>query len=237
MSDEVQVEDRGPVRWLVVDRYERRNAWTLAMVDQLADLLPAAAADPGIRALVVAGRGGCFSSGIDRSVLDSDVQASAFPVEEFLRFPKPTVACVDGAAFGMGCTLAVGCDLRVASTRATFTLGFGRLGLTPEWGASFLLWREVGWSRALDMALSDRTVEAEEAFRIGLADRLVEPGDVEQAAQAVAERFASLPEGVAETTKRVMWGGLEQLTLSGARAVELQSIYEQRMATPSSEEA
>lgn len=229
MSDQVEVSDRGGVRWLVVDRYERRNAWTFAMAEQLDGLLAEAETDAAVRVLVVAGRGGCFSAGIDKADLATGVRTSSFPVERFLRFPKPTIACVDGLAFGMGFTLAVGCDLRVASTRATFTLGFSGIGLTPEWGSSFLLWRQVGWSRALDLALTNRIVDAEEALRIGLADRVVEPAEAESATQALAERIAGLPHGAAAATKAVLWGSLEQVALAGARAVELRTMYERRM--------
>jgi enoyl-CoA hydratase/carnithine racemase len=229
MSDELAVEDRGRVRWLVVDRHHRRNAWTFAMGEQLAAVLEETADDPAIGALVVFGRGGSFSSGIDRADLATGVRQSPMPVERYLRYPKPTVACVDGLAFGMGFTLAVGSDLRVVSTRSTFTLGFGGIGMVPEWGASFLLWRQVGWSRALDLALTNRTIDAAEAYRIGLADRVVEPEAVEAQAQEVAEQMASLPPGTAEATKALLWGALEQVTLYGSRSLELRIIYERRM--------
>lgn len=229
MSDEVQVVDRGPVRWLVVDRYERRNAWTFAMGAQLDRLLDEAAADPGVGALVVFGAGGAFSAGIDRADLASGVRASPMPVEKYVRFAKPTIACVDGLAFGMGFTLAVASDLRVASARATFTFGFGGLGLIPEFASTFMLWRQVGWSRALDLSLTNRTVGAEEALAMGLVDRLAGPDEVEDTAQALAEQIASLPPGTAEATKALWWASVEQSTLSGARAVELRAMYELRM--------
>jgi enoyl-CoA hydratase/carnithine racemase len=185
--------------------------------------------DPSVRVLVVFGRGGAFSSGIDRAELAAGVRSSPFPVERYLKYTKPTIACVDGLAFGMGFTLAVGSDLRVASTRATFTLGFGGIGLVPEWGSTFLLWRQVGWSRALDLSLTNRRIDAAEAQQMGLVDRLVAPEEVEAAAQTLAEQIAALPPGTAEATKALWWASLEQLTLSGARAVELRSIYERRM--------
>lgn len=227
--DELLVEDRGPARWLIVDRYERRNAWTFAMAEQLDEVLTRSEHDPDVRALVIFGRGGVFSSGIDRAELAAGVRASPFPVERFLKYRKPTIACVDGLAFGMGFTMAAGCDLRVVSTRAVFTLGFGGIGLIPEWGTTFLLWRQVGWSRALDLSLTNRRIDAEEARQMGLVDRLVEPDQVEGAAQTLAEQIAALPQGTAEATKTLWWASLEQLTLAGARATELRHIYERRM--------
>lgn len=230
MSDNLEVFDRGPVRWVVVDRYERRNAWTLTMGGQLDEILTDVEGDPSVRAIVVFGRNGCFSAGVDKSVFDGGTVVSTFPVERFIMFPKPTIACVDGLAFGMGTTMAIGCDLVVASTRATFTLGFAGIGLTPEWGATFLLWREIGWSRALDFMLTDRTMGAEEAAAVGLVNRLVAPEDVEDTAQALAEQIAALPAGVAEASKSVLWGALEQLSLTGARAVEMRTMLERRLA-------
>lgn len=228
VSDALVVEDRGEVRWIAVDRYERRNAWTIEMGRQLGEILEATRHEDGVRVVVLTGRGGCFSAGIDREVLADPPASTPFGVEEFLRFDKPTIACVDGLAFGMGTTIALGCDLRVASTRATLTLGFSALGLTPEWGASFLLWRQVGWSRALDLSLTNRTVAADEALAIGLVDRVVAVDEVEGATQALAEQIASLPGDVAAATKAVLWQGLEQATLAGARSVELESIVERR---------
>src|ERR1700749_2294138 len=104
---EFLVEDRGPQRWVMVDRYQRRNAWTFSMGRRLASVLSQTQTDRSIRALAIAGRHGCFSSGVDRGELKGGVVASPFPVEEFLRFAKPTLACVDGLAFGMGTTLAL----------------------------------------------------------------------------------------------------------------------------------
>lgn len=229
MGDQLEIWDRGPVRWLAVDRYERRNVWTFAMGEQLEECLLEIEGDPSVRVLVLAGRGGCFSSGVDRSELVQGVRASPFPVERFLRFPKPTIACVDGLAFGMGCTIALGCDLRVASTRATFTLGFAGLGMTPEWGASYLLWRQVGWSRAMDLFLTDRTVEADEALRLGLVDRLEDPDEVEDRTQVLGERIAGLPDGTAEAVKGVLWASVEETSLTGARSSEMRTIFERAL--------
>ena len=230
MSEELCAWTRGPVRWFGVDRPHTRNAWTFAMGEELHAYLTEAETDEEVRVVVLTGRRGHFSSGVDRAELARGVRPSPFPVEAFTRFPKPTIACVDGVAFGMGTASALACDLRVASTRASFTLGFGRLGLTPEWGTSFLLWRQIGWSRTMDLYLSDRTVAAEEALRIGLVDRVVAPDDVEDETQALAEQIATLPIGTAEAIKAVLWSGLETSTFAAARAVEMRAIFERGLA-------
>lgn len=225
MGEEIVVEDRGPLRWIIVDRYERRNAWTLEMARYLGEVMAESRNDDAVGGLVFAGKSGCFSAGIDRSVLGQDLQASPFEVESFLRYEKPTLACIDGLAYGMGTTMALGCDLRVGSTNATFTMGFGSLGRTPEWGVSYLLWRQIGWSRAIDLLLTDRTVSASEALHIGMIDRLVAPHEVESVTQSLGERIVNLPNNAAREIKAVMWRSLEANQLNDARSFELDAIF------------
>jgi 2-(1,2-epoxy-1,2-dihydrophenyl)acetyl-CoA isomerase len=204
-------EQRGPVRWLIINRPDKRNAMTNAMGAQLGEMLDAALADDATRVVVITGAGDSFSTGLDRDEIAGGMaNKSEFPVETLVPFPKPTIACVNGQAFGGGATMAMACDLRVAASSATITFGLGRVGLTPEWGSSYLLWRQIGWSRALDVFLTGRTIDAEEAFRLGLVDRIVATADDARAAtQALAEQIASLPAGTAEAMKDVLRRGLD----------------------------
>jgi 2-(1,2-epoxy-1,2-dihydrophenyl)acetyl-CoA isomerase len=183
-----RVWDRPPVRWLAPARPHKLNAWTYEMAAQLTAEFAAADQDDSVAVIVLAGTGGVFSAGIDRSVIAGEIKQTPFDVEAFIRSRKPTIACVDGLAYGMGATSALACDMRVASARASFVFGFVRVGLTPEWGSSYLLSRQVGLSRAMDLCLTARQVAADEAYRIGLVDRVVD-GDadaVEAATQARA---------------------------------------------------
>jgi enoyl-CoA hydratase/carnithine racemase len=228
MSDELplRVEQRGSVRWLVIDRPDKRNAMTSAMGAHLGDLLDDAADDDDTRVIVITGAGDSFSSGLDVGEIKQGMaDKTLFPVETLVQFPKPTIACMTGKAFGGGATMAMACDLRVASPTVSFTFGLGRVGLTPEWGSSYLLWRQIGWSRALDLFLTGRTIEADEALRIGLVDRVVTDGDVLDAAQALAEQIASLPAGTAEATKDVLRRGLDRDFLA-AREAEKATLAE-----------
>jgi 2-(1,2-epoxy-1,2-dihydrophenyl)acetyl-CoA isomerase len=219
-ADGWKVDQRGQVRWLCLDRPTRKNAMTTAMGVRLGELIDDAQTDDGTRVLVIAGEGDAFSAGLDKDEIASGLgDKSHFPVEAFYAFSKPTIACVNGLAYGGGATLAVACDLRVMADTATYTFGLAKLGLTPEWGSSYFLWRQIGWSRALDAFLTGRPIDAVEALRLGLADRVVPVAEVRAATQALAEQLASLPPGTAEATKSVLRKGLD-VDFAQAREVE-----------------
>lgn len=219
-DDGWKVEQHGRVRWLLLDRAARKNAMTSAMGSRLGELLDEAQRDDEARVLVITGEGDAFSAGLDRDELTTGLaDKSAFPVEAFYAFTKPTIACVNGLAFGGGATLAVACDLRVAAQSATFTFGLAKVGLTPEWGSSYFLWRQIGWGHALDLFLTSRTVDAAEALEIGLVERVVADAEVRSVTQTLAEQIAALPHGTAEGTKAVLRRGLD-LEFSQARESE-----------------
>ena len=223
-DDGWQVDQQGRVRWLLIDRPARKNAMTSAMGTRLGELLEDAQCDAGTRVIVISGVGDAFSAGLDRDEIASGLaNKSSFPVEAFYAFTKPTIACVNGLAYGGGATLAVACDMRVVADSGSFTFGLAKLGLTPEWGSSYFLWRQVGWSRALDLFLTGRPVDAAEAFRLGLADRVVADADLRAETQRFAEQLASLPEGAAEATKAVLRRGLD---VGEAREVERAGLAE-----------
>ena len=225
-DDGWKVEQRGHVRWLCLDRAARKNAMTSAMGARLGELLVDAEADADTLVLVITGEGDAFSAGLDRAEIATGLgETSSFPVEAFYAFTKPTIACVNGLAYGGGATLAVACDLRVAAESASFTFGLAKVGLTPEWGSSYFLWREVGWSRTLDLFLTGRTVDAAEALRLGLADRVVPDAEVRACTQQLAEQIASLPEGTAAATKAVLRRGLD-VEFGAAREVERAGLAE-----------
>jgi 2-(1,2-epoxy-1,2-dihydrophenyl)acetyl-CoA isomerase len=225
-DDGLRVWTRGPVRWLAPDRPAKLNAWTLDMAERLTEEFAAADADDAVAVIVLAGTGGVFSAGIDRSVLAGGPRPTPFDVEGFVRSRTPTIACVDGLAFGMGATSALACDLRVVSDRARFVFGFVRVGITPEWGSSYLLSRQVGLSRAMDLCLTGREVSGEEAYRIGLADRLVPAAEVEDATQELAEQIAQHDPGTVQATKAVLWQNLETATFAESRPIELAANVE-----------
>jgi 2-(1,2-epoxy-1,2-dihydrophenyl)acetyl-CoA isomerase len=195
------IEDRGPVRWLTLDRPERLNAippdgWA-ALAESFDDF---AAAEQ--RVLVVTGAGGAFCSGADISAADASsglgshveryerMQNVATAASALHRLTKPTVAAVDGVAVGAGMNLALGCDLVIASSRARFAQIFVRRGLSVDFGGTWLLPRIVGLQRAKELALTGRMVEAAEAREIGMVLEVVEPDELESSVQKLAEELA-----------------------------------------------
>jgi 2-(1,2-epoxy-1,2-dihydrophenyl)acetyl-CoA isomerase len=197
--DFVSLEDRGPVRWLIMSSPEAKNAIPKIGWTELADAYEEFEAS-GQRALVVAGADGDFSAGADLSA-DFSSFGTAAANAEYMRFPnraalalhrisKPTIAAVDGVAVGAGMNLALGCDMVVATDRVRFSEIFVKRGLTLDFGGTWLLPRLVGLARARDIALTGRIVGAEEALSIGLVSRVVEVGALEDTVTELAEALA-----------------------------------------------
>jgi 2-(1,2-epoxy-1,2-dihydrophenyl)acetyl-CoA isomerase len=233
MSDHLLIEDRGPARWLRFNRPAKRNAVTRAMAETLRTELARAADDATIVTLVLTGTGDTFCAGVDvkealqgpDAALRQERSTPLWPVDELVNFPKPILCCLNGAAVGGGATLAMTTDLRLAAESASLTFSLGRLGLTPEVGSSFLLWRQVGYGVALDLMLTGRTVPAPEALALRLVHRVVPDGDAESATQALAEGLAELPHDAAARTKQVLRAGLEA-SYADARKNELRELAE-----------
>jgi 2-(1,2-epoxy-1,2-dihydrophenyl)acetyl-CoA isomerase len=228
----LEIDDRGPVRWLTINRPDRRNAipgngWT-----ELRDAFVDFGASEE-RVLVVTGVGGAFCSGADLDPADAEemadvsgrhrrmkvVGAAALALH---RLHKPTIAAVDGVAAGAGMNLALGCDLVIASQRARFSEIFVRRGLTVDFGGTWLLPRIVGPQRAKELSLTGRIVEADEALAIGL---VVEVVDTESLEARVTEIAAALAAG-APMAQRFAKQGLDrsgEVSFEEALAAEGQS--------------
>ncbi len=183
-DDLVLAERRGPVVLLTLNRPAKLNAWSNALEDRYFDLLEQADDDPQVRAVVVTGAGRGFCSGADlddlRHVADAtdDDLVRPRPRDFPLRVRKPVVAAIRGPVAGLGLIEALYCDVRFGDATARFTTAFARRGLIAEYGVTWLLPRVVGHSRATDLLLSSRMIDADEAHRIGLLDHLVTTGDV-----------------------------------------------------------
>ena len=233
MSDHLVVETRGPARWLRLNRPEKRNAMTRAMADTLRAQLAESASDPSVGVLVLTGTGDTFSAGADVKETLTGPDATIrerrstplWPVDELTSFPKPLLCCLNGAAVGGGATLAMATDLRVAAESASLAFSLARHGITPEFGSSFLLWRQVGYGVALDLMLTGRTVTAREALELRLVERVVVDADAVDATQALAEQLAALPHDAASRTKAVLRAGLEA-TWPNARTNELRALVD-----------
>ena len=204
---ELSVSDRGSVRLVMIDGEARMNVLSRALVAELSAEAKRAGEDPAIRAVVLTGAGTkAFCAGANlkerRGWTDDDIRAWLVELHTALRdvekCPKPWIAAVNGLALGGGCELALACDLRVVDPAAQMGLTETRIGIIPGGGGTVRLARLVGLGRARDMILTARRVPADEALRIGLADRFSSPGGSVDAAIALGNEIAAnAPLGVA----------------------------------------
>lgn len=219
----VRVERKGAVTTVLLARPERRNAVDGATAEALAEAFRAFDADPEARVAVLHGEGGTFCAGADlKEVAGASGRANAVRLEgdgpmgpTRLALSKPVVAAVAGHAVAGGLELALWCDLRVAERSAVFGVFCRRWGVPLIDGGTVRLPRVVGRGRALDMILTGRPVEGEEALRMGLADRLVEEGRAREAAEELAAQIAAFPQGCMRSDRRSLYEG-EALPLAAA---------------------
>lgn len=209
-QDEVRYEREGAAAVLTIDRPERRNAVDGATARALRDGFERFEADEGARVLVLTGAGGeAFCAGADLKALDLDVDDPAGPMGfSRLTASKPTIAAVDGWCLAGGLELALWCDLRLATPSSTFGYFERRWGVPLVDGGTQRLPRVIGLGRALDLILTGRPVDAEEAQRIGLVNELVAPGAHLERALELAERIASFPQETMLADRRAAIEGL-----------------------------
>ena len=201
----VQVQRRGAVTTILLDRPQAMNAVNAELGDELLAALTNAADDTAVRAVVLTGNGQAFSSGADlRSGFDP-TEAGRPNVQKALRerfhpiiltlrqMPKPVVAAVNGAAAGIGCSFALACDLIVAAESSYFLLAFVNIGLVPDGGSSLLIPERVGFARAAEMAMLGERIAAPKALEWGLINRVVSDETLVDDAGALADRLATGP--------------------------------------------
>lgn len=203
----VDIADR--VATLTLDDPERRNALTLPMVDDIVAAMDQIESDEGVGAIVVTGAPPAFCAGADLGNLGGTGDGPGFRsiYEGFLRIarsPLPTVAAVNGAAVGAGMNMALGCDVRVAGTRAKFDTRFVQIGLHPGGGHTWMLRRVVGPQVAAAAVLFGEVLDGPAAERVGLAYRCVDDADLPEAAHALAAKAADGPRELVITVKETL---------------------------------
>lgn len=216
----VTVEDRAGARWIALDRPDCRNALA---PDVLAELRAGVdgAVEAKARAIVIVGRGGAFCSGADlryavasgpdlREQVETHLAHFQDLVRAIVACPLPTIAAVDGVAYGFGCDLALACDLRVATSRAYFQEGFVRIGLIPDGGGTWMLPHLVGLSKALELTLLGEKLDAAAAQHFGLVAKVVAPEELDAAVTAVADKLVNGPPIAIAHIKRLVRGGLSK---------------------------
>jgi enoyl-CoA hydratase len=219
-SSEVRYERRGTAAVITIDRPARRNAIDGATAAALRQGSEAFEADEAARVMVLTGAGEAFCAGADLKALDLDVDDPGGPLGFTRLTPsKPTIAAIDGWCLAGGLELALWCDLRIATPRSVFGCFERRWGVPLIDGGTQRLPRVVGQGRALEMILTGRPVEAEEAERIGLVNELVEAGRHLDRAIELAERIASFPQETMLSDRRA---ALEGAGLPLAEGLELE---------------
>jgi enoyl-CoA hydratase/carnithine racemase len=189
------VDDNG-VATFTLNRPERNNGWNPIMERRYYNLLHEADHDDRVRVGIVTGAGRSFCPGVDSGRLDQQADAARFDLtgrqspSTPLSTRKPLIGALNGATAGMGLVQALMCDVRIAARGAKFTTAFARRGLAAEYGIAYLLPRLVGQSKALDLLLSSRVFDADEALELGVVNRVVEPGDLMDAAREYATDMA-----------------------------------------------
>jgi len=190
------VHDR--IATITLDRAEHRNGFTVVMSDELADALGRAEADGAVRAIVLTANGKDFCVGMDLSaggmadVSDPDwVEPATRVTRPMYASTKPVIAAIQGAAAGVGITMTLPADYRIASTDARFGFVFARRGLYPEGGSTWFLPRIVGLGRAMDWMISGRIFDAQEALAAGLVHSLHEPADLLPRAHTLAREIVT----------------------------------------------
>ena len=207
------------VATITIDRPEKRNAMTYAILADFHTAIARASADDDAGAVIITGTDGSFCAGTDLSDLaetpedqrltggsDSGRRSGPWPIVEC---PKPVIAAVDGAAIGMGAEFATQCDIRIASTRARFGWVFVQRGLIPDTGAgTFLLPRLIGPTGALRLLYSGEIIDAAEAHRIGFVHEVVDADDLAAAAQAEARRYLTGSPFAMRRIKQLVYAGM-----------------------------
>jgi enoyl-CoA hydratase len=219
-SSEVRYQRCGSAAVLRIERPERRNAIDAAAAAALRQGLEEFENDESTRVLVLTGGDEAFCAGADLKALDLDVDDPGGPLGFTRLTPsKPAIAAIDGWCLAGGLELALWCDLRIATPRSVFGCFERRWGVPLVDGGTQRLPRVVGMGRALEMILTGRPVEAEEAERIGLVSELVEPGRHVDRALELAERIASFPQETMLSDRRA---ALEGAGLPLAEGLELE---------------
>jgi enoyl-CoA hydratase/carnithine racemase len=216
----VRSERRGPVTTVILDRPEARNAVDRAHADALADAFRAFEADADALVAVLFGAGGTFCAGADLKAMDNRVEPDGDgPMgPSRLSLSKPVIAAVAGHAVAGGLELALWCDLRVVEEDATLGVFCRRFGVPLIDGGTVRLPRLVGLSHALDLILTGRPVAAEEALRIGLANRVVPRGAGRKAAEELAREIAAFPQETMRRDRRSTIEGLGRPVADALRA-------------------
>jgi len=205
MYDHIDIAEDSGITTITLNRPEKLNALAGHMRRDLGEALESAGSDRSVHVVVITGAGRAFCAGGDVRAMAELIERR--DAEEFARLlgsarrvvlairqmTKPVIASINGPAFGAGFNLALACDLRIASTNATFSQSFAKVGLHPDWGCTYFLPRLVTSNKACEMFFLGETMSAEEAQRLGIVNDVVAPEELEAATRRLAERLCEAP--------------------------------------------
>ena len=221
-------------------RPEKKNALTSAMYQAMADALDVAVADTKVRAVLITGQPGIFTSGNDiEDFMQRPPQGPQSSVYVFMRAlagcGKPVLAAVTGAAIGIGTTMLLHCDFVYVCDEARLEMPFVALGLVPEFASSLLVPQLMGHVRAAEKLLLGEPFTGAEAVELGIANAVLPAGEVVNHARRVAERFNALPPGAVQESKRLLRRTRSQAVLEAIAAES--EVFVKRLRSPEAQEA
>jgi enoyl-CoA hydratase/carnithine racemase len=219
--ERVLYQVRDGIATITLNRPDKLNAYTPEMGEEVVDAFGRAGKDDAARVVILTGAGRGFCAGVDLDYLKAHASGQVtgpgprlgeeafvrqFPLD-LLAFPKPVIAAINGAAYGVGVTMTLPCDIRLAADTAKLGLNFAKLGVLPGLGSTHLLPRLVGIARALELVLSARAIVAREAEAIGLVHRVVAAESLASEARALAAAIAESPPAVLAAAKAALHHG------------------------------
>jgi 2-(1,2-epoxy-1,2-dihydrophenyl)acetyl-CoA isomerase len=225
MYENIRYEVSDAVATITLHRPDKLNAYTLKMGEEAYDAFQHSRSDAEVRAVILTGAGRGFCAGVDLDHLKAQAAAGAprLGEEDFVRklplelleFPKPVIAAINGAAIGVGMTMVLPCDLRIAAEDAKLGFTFAKLGILPGLGSTHLLPSLVGTARALELVLTAEVITGRDAAAIGLVNRAVPAVDVLNEARELARKLAAFDPAVLAAAKRAIHRGAVT-TMEGA---------------------
>ena len=249
--EDLTLERDGQVAIVTLRRPQKLNALGTALQTEIPAVCAEVGADDDIRALIITGEGRGFSSGADLTrpqdtdpdaVLSQDARLDEYgwvgrQALAVYGLEKPTIAAVNGVAAGGGMSLALACDLRVGSAQSRFKTVFIERNLSPDCGLSYFLPRIVGYSRAVDLIFTSRTIEGEEAHRFGLLDRFVDHDQLLDESLKLANEIAIWPPLAMRSAKRTVQRNLQADDLAEALRNETAGLRFSRLAPNDAKES
>lgn len=227
-------EKQDSIATVTIHRPEKRNAWTTQVSEEIIDVLGAMEDDPEVLVTILTGTGDkAFSAGVDLGNTKThkvttvgahlaSVSPKGFPVFNAVAdYPKPVVAAINGFAVGIGCLITLCCDILLASDNAEFGLPQVPLGILPAYGGAVRLARYIGRGKAMEMVLLGERINAQEAYRVGLVNKVVPLPELRPLAQDYAHRLAALPPLAVRMAKESLNKGLDIASLKEAAQTDI----------------